>query len=34
MTAAGRRKEVNGIMWAMLIVFVVLLYVLNVLPKQ
>jgi len=34
MTAAGRRKEVNGVMWAMLIVFIVLLYVLNVLPKQ
>lgn len=33
MTAAGRRKEVNGIMWSMLIVFVILLYVLNILPK-
>lgn len=33
MTAAGRRKEVNGIMWTMLIVFIVLLYVLNILPK-
>lgn len=33
MTAAGRRKEVNGIMWSMLVVFVVLLYVLNILPK-
>lgn len=33
MTAAGRRKEVNGVMWAMLVVFVVLLYVLNILPK-
>ena len=33
MTAAGRRKEVNWIMWAMLVVFVVLLYVLNILPK-
>ena len=33
MTAAGRRKEVNGIMWTMLVVFVVLLYVLNILPK-
>lgn len=29
MTVAGRRKEVNGIMWAMLFVFIVLLYVLN-----
>lgn len=33
MTAAGRRKEVNGVMWAMLVTFVVLLYVLNILPK-
>lgn len=33
MAAAGRRKEVNGIMWAMLVVFLVLLYVLNILPK-
>lgn len=33
MTAAGLRKEVNGIMWTMLVVFVVLLYVLNILPK-
>lgn len=33
MTAAGRRKEVNWIMWAMLVVFVVLLYILNILPK-
>lgn len=33
MTAAGRRKEVNGIMWSMLVVFVVLLYVLNIVPK-
>lgn len=33
MTAAGRRKEVNGIMWSMLVVFVALLYVLNILPK-
>lgn len=33
MTASGRRKEVNGIMWTMLVVFVVLLYVLNILPK-
>ncbi|WP_368669258.1 NCS2 family permease [Limosilactobacillus kribbianus] len=33
MTAAGRRKEVNGIMWTMLFVFIVLLYVLNILPK-
>lgn len=33
MWAAGRRKEVNGIMWLMLIVFVLLLYVLNILPN-
>lgn len=33
MTAAGRRKEVHPLMWLMLIVFVVLLYVLNILPK-
>lgn len=34
MTAAGRRKEVNAVMWSLLIVFVVLLYILNVLPKS
>lgn len=33
MVAAGRRKEVNVIMWLMLVVFIVLLYVLNILPK-
>ena len=32
MVAAGRRKEVNGVMWAMFVVFLVLLYILNVLP--
>ncbi|MFD0898029.1 NCS2 family permease [Loigolactobacillus binensis] len=32
MTAAGRRKEVNYIMWLLLVVFVILLYVLNILP--
>lgn len=32
MTVAGRRKEVNGIMWTLFFVFIVLLYVLNVLP--
>ncbi|MGY5338961.1 NCS2 family permease [Levilactobacillus spicheri] len=34
MTAAGRRKEVNAVMWSLLIVFVVLLYILNILPKS
>lgn len=34
MTVAGRRKEVNYIMWIMLFVFVLLLYVLNVIPKS
>lgn len=33
MTAAGRRKEVNGVMWSMFVVFIILLYVLNILPK-
>lgn len=33
MTAAGRRREVNGVMWSMFVVFIVLLYVLNILPK-
>lgn len=33
MWAAGRRKEVNATMWTMLVVFVVLLYVLNILPS-
>lgn len=33
MTVAGRRKEVNYITWILLFVFIVLLYVLNVLPK-
>ena len=32
MTAAGRHKEVNYIMWIMLFVFVLLLYILNILP--
>ena len=32
MTAAGRHKEVNYIMWVMLFVFVLLLYILNILP--
>lgn len=34
MTVAGRRKEVNYIMWIMLFVFILLLYVLNVIPKS
>lgn len=33
MVAAGRRKEVNVVMWSMFFVFIVLLYILNVLPK-
>ncbi|CAJ1229394.1 guanine permease [Levilactobacillus zymae] len=34
MTAAGRRKEVNAVMWSLLVVFIVLLYILNILPKS
>lgn len=34
MVAAGRRKEVSGVMWTMLLIFVVMLYVLNILPQQ
>ncbi|NVY96669.1 NCS2 family permease [Lactobacillus sp. DCY120] len=34
MTAAGRRKEVNAIMWALLFVFIILLYVLNIMPRS
>lgn len=34
MTVAGRRKEVNGIMWSMLFVFIILLYALNIVPKS
>lgn len=30
--AAGKKKEVNGIMWGLFIVFIVMLYILNVLP--
>lgn len=33
MLAAGRRKEINAVMWIMFIVFIALLYVLNILPK-
>lgn len=33
MVAAGRRKEINYIMWAMLVIFIVLLYILNIVPK-
>lgn len=32
MTAAGKRKEVNPLMWAMLLVFVLLLYILAIVP--
>lgn len=32
MTVAGRRKEINWIMWTLLFVFILMLYVLNVLP--
>lgn len=34
MTAAGRRKDVNLIMWIMLAVFIGLMYILNVIPKS
>ncbi|MCI1287796.1 MAG: NCS2 family permease [[Lactobacillus] timonensis] len=30
--AAGKRKEVNGVMWGLFIVFITMLYILNVLP--
>ena len=33
MVAAGRRKEVNVVMWSMFFVFIALLYILNILPK-
>ena len=33
MVVAGRRKEVNVVMWSMFFVFIALLYILNVLPK-
>ena len=32
MTVAGRRKEINWIMWTLRFVFILMLYVLNVLP--
>ncbi|WP_295746552.1 NCS2 family permease [uncultured Limosilactobacillus sp.] len=31
--AAGKKKEVNGVMWGLFIVFIIMLYILNVLPK-
>jgi len=34
MTAAGRRKEVNAVMWTLMIVFIALMYILNILPKS
>ncbi|EOA07738.1 NCS2 family permease [Pediococcus acidilactici] len=33
MTVAGRRKEVNYIVWILMFAFVLMLYVLNMLPK-
>lgn len=30
--AAGKRKQVNGVMWGLFVVFIVMLYILNVLP--
>lgn len=33
MVAAGRRKEVNVVMWSMFFVFIALLYILNILLK-
>ncbi|MBO8441288.1 MAG: NCS2 family permease [Firmicutes bacterium] len=33
MLAAGKRKDINPIMWLLFFVFIVLLYVLNILPK-
>ncbi|SCC78474.1 Permease family protein [Bifidobacterium commune] len=33
MTAAGKRKEVNPLMWAMLLVFILLLYILAIVPR-
>ena len=33
MAAAGRRKEVNGISWTLMFVFIVLLYILNIMPN-
>jgi adenine/guanine/hypoxanthine permease len=32
MTAAGRRKEINPLMWAMMLVFILLLYILAIVP--
>lgn len=32
MTAAGRRKEINPLMWVMMVVFMLLLYILTILP--
>jgi len=34
MMAAGRRKEVNGIMYGLFFVFLLLLYIINVLPHN
>jgi len=34
MIAAGRRKEVNGIMYGLFFVFLLLLYIINVLPHS
>lgn len=34
MTAAGRRKEVNPIMWVLLFVFILLMYILSMVPSS
>ena len=34
MTAAGKRKKVSPLMWLMLVIFIILLYVLNILPRS
>lgn len=33
MTVAGRRKEINYVMWILFFVFILLMYVLNIVPK-
>lgn len=33
MLAAGKRKEINSIMYGLFVVFVILLYIINILPK-
>jgi len=34
MLAAGKRKEINPIMYGLFVVFVILLYIINILPKS